>query len=557
MKKYIIGFLAIALLVAPQGVAVGSTFVISSDTDSEITVSRITINEDSNINIDQDNIQYYNNGEPIGNYDEGTITFPQNEFELFTTTPDPEPLVINVNSTDTSEYSIEHPQEILIALPIINCGNFLILCPDISNNIHDMNAWIRYGQPHNIEKGQDFYTTGIRVDASNIGAGVQQRGLNVEAGETYQIRFKYNLEQGRLFPKLGDNDSNIDFEGNRDRVYPTDGEWKEYTRVFTAPESEDFRIVFAGKDAIFSIDDVIIELYDDRNLVKDGDMKLLGTDEWRYWNNKTAFAKENGYMAINATGISAGFQQLNLPVEAGKEYRLSFDYEKLGGKFRTILGIRTSNSDFEKKYDFFPKTYNGQWRPYERTFTVPEDFNGDFRLVFLEKNGIAHVDNVRIEEVVEEAPVIMETAILDISANESAAVIGDNADGGEVILGGLRLDASNDDIRVSELAFTLDSDGLRPDILFSEVYLFDESSEEVLETIAPYYYDDEVAVTFHIDETIDLDESVKYTVRGVVNVSESVNSETETHITLQDESIEAMALNTGIYLEASDIVITR
>jgi len=401
MKKYIIGFLAIALLVAPQGVAVGSTFVISSDTDSEITVSRITINEDSNINIDQDNIQYYNNGEPIGNYDEGTITFPQNEFELFTTTPDPEPLVINVNSTDTSEYSIEHPQEILIALPIINCGNFLILCPDISNNIHDMNAWIRYGQPHNIEKGQDFYTTGIRVDASNIGAGVQQRGLNVEAGETYQIRFKYNLEQGRLFPKLGDNDSNIDFEGNRDRVYPTDGEWKEYTRVFTAPESEDFRIVFAGKDAIFSIDDVIIELYDDRNLVKDGDMKLLGTDEWRYWNNKTAFAKENGYMAINATGISAGFQQLNLPVEAGKEYRLSFDYEKLGGTFRAFLGMGTSNGDFEKKYDFFPKTYNGNWKQYERTFTVPENYSGDFRLIFLEKNGIAHVDDVRIEEVVQ------------------------------------------------------------------------------------------------------------------------------------------------------------
>ncbi|MBT3817639.1 MAG: hypothetical protein HOG08_04855, partial [Candidatus Magasanikbacteria bacterium] len=429
-------------------------------------------------------------------------------------------------------------------IPLIN-GSMEQLY-NVSNDISQTRQWITYGQPSmtNAPWNRQLNSRVLSVDASNRGAGVQQRGLNVEAGETYQLRFKYNLEQGRLFPKLGNNDSERDFEGNRDRVYPTNGEWKEYTRVFTAPESEDFRLVFAGKDAVFLIDDVIIELYDDRNLVKDGDMKLLGTDEWRYWNNKTAFSKSEGnnYMVIDAVGISAGFQQLNLPVEAGKEYRLSFDYQKFGGRFRTILGIGTSNSDFESRYDFFPKTYNGNWKQYERTFTVPEDFDGDFRLVFLQRNGISHVHDVRIEEVLS----------LQVHADAYENTIASAIDG-EVSIGQYDISATGGEILVEELTVMFPASGKTYiwDML-SEVALFDEEGNE-LDRAAPI--DGNKEITFHVDESIEGEST--YTLRGIVNTTEDVPADAIVYTYLDNRDISAFSIDTGEYLWGDQITVTQ
>ncbi|MBU0661441.1 carbohydrate binding domain-containing protein [Patescibacteria group bacterium] len=277
----------------------------------------------------------------------------------------------------------------------------LFLPEPTSNDITEMRRWVRYGHPIKLyqESGEMY------VDARGTSSGVQQRGLNVIPGETYELKFKYKLESGRIYPRLGDNDSNRDFEGNNDRVYPTNGEWKEYHRVFIAPSSTDFRLVINGKDAEFSLDDIFITPHDTTNLVVDGNIEWLNPhDAWRSWGPNQLFSHSlwvnpatRQQMVVNALETSGGFQQTGISVEAGKTYEFSFDYYRDSGQMKAFIGNHKSNSDIEYRYDFFPKTRNGM-ESYSRTFTVDEDTD-DLRIVFGVRNGLIAIDNVAIREV--------------------------------------------------------------------------------------------------------------------------------------------------------------
>ncbi|MFH0857461.1 MAG: carbohydrate binding domain-containing protein [Candidatus Magasanikbacteria bacterium] len=147
-----------------------------------------------------------------------------------------------------------------------------------------------------------------------------------------------------------------------------------------------------------------------KNLVVDGNMEDV-TYTWRRWGtpvewNKTANEQYAGLYSLylNSTNVHSGIQQLNVPVEAGKSYKLSMKYKLNSGTMYSILGIRNSNSDFEGKVEKILMNGN-EWGNYEREFTVPNDFVSDFRIRVSIQNGIGYIDNIIIEEI-EELPIV-------------------------------------------------------------------------------------------------------------------------------------------------------
>jgi hypothetical protein len=115
------------------------------------------------------------------------------------------------------------------------------------------------------------------------------------------------------------------------------------------------------------------------------------------WKYTSYLTNENTAFYVNSKDSRGGFQFTGVEVEAGVTYTLSFDAEILSGRFRPTLGIKSSNYDFEK---FYPSYYrNGGMTNYTRTFTVPTDYKGDFRLVFKTRNAEVWVDNIEIKKI--------------------------------------------------------------------------------------------------------------------------------------------------------------
>ena len=50
-------------------------------------------------------------------------------------------------------------------------------------------------------------------------------------------------------------------------------------------------------------------------------------------------------------GIRGGMQVLDLDFEAGKEYTVSFDARVMSGYLMPMIGVESSNYDFEGHYD--------------------------------------------------------------------------------------------------------------------------------------------------------------------------------------------------------------
>ncbi len=142
------------------------------------------------------------------------------------------------------------------------------------------------------------------------------------------------------------------------------------------------------------------------NLVRDGDFEAVGinANNWRAWSaagfSKSSVNAVSGTqsMFISAPASHSGIQQLSVPVVAGHKYRYSIKYKLLSGTFNTWLGIKTSNSDFEKKMATYVK-FSDTWQTYSREFVVPANFVNDFRILASIKFGEGYIDDVTLEEI--------------------------------------------------------------------------------------------------------------------------------------------------------------
>jgi len=135
----------------------------------------------------------------------------------------------------------------------------IVLDGDMENA--GIDPWRRYGA-ENLSKDQINFNNGlqsIQVDAREIACGMQQTNLAVEAGVDYRLSLAYRSNGGRIYFRLGATDSNRDFEGLYESRSEFDTEWHTYERLFTAPDTRDFRLIIYSKTALFNIDDVVIE----------------------------------------------------------------------------------------------------------------------------------------------------------------------------------------------------------------------------------------------------------------------------------------------------------
>lgn len=147
------------------------------------------------------------------------------------------------------------------------------------------------------------------------------------------------------------------------------------------------------------------------NILSDGDMEANILEPWRRYGPPQVLEKSQamafeGVQSMHIQGNEltgkGGFQQVNIPVEAGKTYTLSLYYFIVEGNFNTWMGIKTSNGAFDGRVDTLVTP--GEWQLYTRQFTVPDNFIDDFRYMLNMQGGEAYIDSVEINEVIEEPP---------------------------------------------------------------------------------------------------------------------------------------------------------
>ncbi len=143
------------------------------------------------------------------------------------------------------------------------------------------------------------------------------------------------------------------------------------------------------------------------NILSDGDMEAMTLEPWRRYGQPQILEKSQALateglqsMHVKSSEVNGrgGFQQLGIPVEAGKTYTLSFDYFIVTGHFNTWLGIKNSNGAFDGRVDSL--IIPDSWQQYSREFTVPLDFTDDFRLMFNTQNSELYIDTLQIQEVI-------------------------------------------------------------------------------------------------------------------------------------------------------------
>ncbi len=147
------------------------------------------------------------------------------------------------------------------------------------------------------------------------------------------------------------------------------------------------------------------------NLVVDGDMEMEHFDEWRIygapgrtWKTNEASMSGQYSMFVSTTpGLRGGFQKMMthgtpVEVEAGGTYALNFNYKfaTSSGYISSMLGIRTSNADFENGLRFI-RYSDLEWHAAEeRIFTVPEEYTHDFRIIISSRWTQAFIDDLSV-----------------------------------------------------------------------------------------------------------------------------------------------------------------
>lgn len=155
------------------------------------------------------------------------------------------------------------------------------LVVDGNMEANGLGVWQTYGHPTLLEKSASTTHSGLQSLRIKVGpnTGAQELNIALRAGTQYRFKFWYRL-YGTMIPRLSTTDSNQDFEfpvadPREPYLMTTNGEWREYTRVFTVPANNvsTFRVVFQLSSSEFIpnqlyrlipfgeayIDDVVIE----------------------------------------------------------------------------------------------------------------------------------------------------------------------------------------------------------------------------------------------------------------------------------------------------------
>ncbi|MBU0661047.1 carbohydrate binding domain-containing protein [Patescibacteria group bacterium] len=276
------------------------------------------------------------------------------------------------------------------SLTIVRDGDFESL---------DTDSWSGWGGNTNWRKTNATAFEGVQSleigNAERIGGGVYQSHIPLEAEKTYRVSFRYKVKNGSLNVIIGDSDANSDVEGLPSYFWNTSGVWKEYTRVISGSVFNTSNVILrlSTRNGMAWVDDVHIE----EILVVDGDMESDGLTNWENYARsitleKTAATAQEGLQSLYAQTANTGSYNLGgaqyryISVLPGETYTLSFQY-KVNGSLVPRLGINDSNNDFElTEMDIVELDPTQEWASYTRTFTVPQDFVGDFRLVFRLQN---------------------------------------------------------------------------------------------------------------------------------------------------------------------------
>lgn len=313
-----------------------------------------------------------------------------------------------------------------------------VLRADVVNNIirdGNMEAvllpanWIKWGTVIGYEKSSVFSVSprqSMHHTSLNTHTGFQQLNVPVRAGQRYRYSLRYKLISGRVETNLGIRSSNSDFEAKPGVLNRANGEWQKYTREFTVPQNfvKDFRVVIRVVSGEAYVDDVVLEEIPQvvPPIVIDGTMESEGIGVWVPYGRplvmeKTALTTHGGVQSFHIVSqANFGFQQLNIVLRAGQQYRLRAWYRNNGGTLIPRISTNNSSVDFEfrngdPREPLLGNT-NGEWRLYERTFTALANYVGPYRAVFMHSNadfgppyrnlpqGEVWVDDVTIEEIV-------------------------------------------------------------------------------------------------------------------------------------------------------------
>jgi len=285
------------------------------------------------------------------------------------------------------------------------------LLVDGSMEEENVDAWRAYAKPPVREKStQEFFSGAKSIHFTSnalVGqsGGIQQLAIPVLAGHWYRVSFQYKVNEGTLYPRLGIKSSNGDFEVINSELESTAGQWVKYTRNFKVPDDfvSDFRFVLHSRDADVYIDDAIMEEIEDPLLIKDGDMSASHINNWVNWGNPTLLEKRfegiNSVLYMASPDGGAGVQQINVPTENGKWYKLSFRYKHNGERLRPVLNVHDINrqGDFEGIYrDLSPTDV---WKTYERLFQMPTDAQSSLTVRFTLRYGEVYLDDVVLVEI--------------------------------------------------------------------------------------------------------------------------------------------------------------
>lgn len=270
----------------------------------------------------------------------------------------------------------------------------------------DMAAWQNYSVPTLVEKFLDATknptSSQVLHLVSDGGAGVQKTNIPVVAGRTYELSYEVKVVSGSLHIRLGDNDSNTDFQ-NAQQSFGISQSYVAKSRRFVAPASVNFRLVMTARSGDVYIDNVSIVEVDPKNLLVDGNMSALSEGLWNKYNvqsKEKLWSEERNGRILHLFSTSSGAQQNYLNVEPGRKYILKFDYKTTNGTLRPVLSTKKVESDFEGKYISL-RSEQG-WSQYVREFIVPNTFVVGvtrFTLNFIDKSGHVYIDNASIINV--------------------------------------------------------------------------------------------------------------------------------------------------------------
>lgn len=131
----------------------------------------------------------------------------------------------------------------------------IIMDGDFESN--NLDNWRRYGTPSLIEKLLDNTRNSKVLHILAGSGGVQQTNIPVVAGRTYELRYDVKVSRGTVSVRLGNRNSNLDFEGKQ-KIEAVSRDYVTTVRRFVAPASRDFRLVMAVRNADVRIDNVSI-----------------------------------------------------------------------------------------------------------------------------------------------------------------------------------------------------------------------------------------------------------------------------------------------------------